>query len=631
MTTAARGTLGALLSTYARPFWKSIIVLVLLTLASNLFIVLQPAILAAILTNILGSVQTSSATASAFDLNLLGTRLTHWFGGWSDGSSGTLVALGGCYVVQSLLASGFEYGAYLMAVRIRVGATILLQSDLIKHLLALDLRFFHRQRSGEMMSRLTQDAANTALGLGPLIRGVLHHSIQLIFYGLYLVTTSAWLTLEALGIVLLHFILTRLLQRPMRMQSKRIYDTQADVSTALQETFTGIRTIKSFGVEQTEHQKLEAVIRASGAATWRHGCVEKAELPARAVIDAVGVIGIFLIAAAQMRAGKLSAQGLLLYVYVGRLVIVPANGMATLYLWVQSLLASYERVSQLLAERPGVVDGTHEQCSFDHEIRLVDVSFAYTAAAPTIRDVSLEITRGQVIALVGPSGAGKSTLTDLVLRLYDPDRGVVTIDGTDLRQLHHESYRRLFGVVSQECLLVHESVRNNIRFGREGISDQDIERAARIANAHDFILRLPHGYDTLVGDRGVRLSGGERQRVAIARAIVHRPSILILDEATSSLDSQSEHVVQDALTRVMRQATALVIAHRLSTVMHADRIVVLEAGRIVDQGTHQELLDRCEMYRRLCALQFHWDGRAEAAPAVDAETVESARPRVIEG
>ena len=223
--------------------------------------------------------------------------------------------------------------------------------------------------------------------------------------------------------------------------------------------------------------------------------------------------------------------------------------------------------------------------------------------------VSFAIAKGDVVALVGPSGAGKSTLADLLLRLYDPVLGAITIDGRDLRTLQQASYRRLFGVVSQEALLFNATIRENIAYGRDGVSDADVVRAAQIANAHDFITELPEGYSTVVGDRGIRLSGGQRQRVAIARAIVGKPQILILDEATSSLDSESERLVQLAIDRVIQGTTSIVIAHRLSTVMRADKIVVVNRGTVEAVGTHAELLTTNEIYSRLYRLQF-----AEATP-----------------
>jgi len=231
------------------------------------------------------------------------------------------------------------------------------------------------------------------------------------------------------------------------------------------------------------------------------------------------------------------------------------------------------------------------------------VSFSYGDVI-ALDSVDLQIRKGALVALVGPSGAGKSTLTDLILRLYDPKIGSITIDGRDLRGLKQRSYRRLFGVVPQEPLLFNATVRENIAYGREDVTKEDIMSAAKVANAHEFIVSLPDGYDTFVGDRGIRLSGGERQRIAIARAIIGRPPIMILDEATSSLDSESERLVQEAIDQVLHRGTAIVIAHRLSTIRQADKIVVMEDGHIAGEGTHQELLESNQLYNRLYELQF---------------------------
>jgi subfamily B ATP-binding cassette protein MsbA len=321
------------------------------------------------------------------------------------------------------------------------------------------------------------------------------------------------------------------------------------------------------------------------------------------VLDALAVLGIFLIAIAQMRAGALSFEGLILFTFVGRLMIAPINHLATTALWIESLGAASSRVNELMAAQPRVVDGPTLKSTFERSLLVDSCSFAYGERL-AIDDVTLDIRKGEFIALVGPSGAGKSTLADLMLRLHDPTSGAIRIDGVDLRTLKQREYRRIFGVVSQESLLFHDSVRNNIRYGRDELTEDMIVQAARVANAHDFILSLPRGYHTIVGDRGLRLSGGERQRVAIARAVVHNPQILILDEATSALDSESERLVQAAINQVVERTTAIVIAHRLSTVTHADRIVVLNQGRIEAIGRHHQLLAASATYRRFCELQF---------------------------
>jgi ABC-type multidrug transport system fused ATPase/permease subunit len=304
----------------------------------------------------------------------------------------------------------------------------------------------------------------------------------------------------------------------------------------------------------------------------------------------------------------LTFQGLILFMAVVRFTIAPISLCAQAFTRLHGALGSGRRVLDTLRRSPGLADGTLVPSGFSAELRLDHVTFGYTADRPILHDVSVNLRRGELLAVVGASGAGKSTLVDLVLRLYDPQSGQVRLDGIDIREFVQAEYRKLFGVVSQESLLFNDTIRNNIIFGRPTGDEADLNRAADIANAAEFISALPEGYETVVGDRGIRLSGGQRQRMAIARAIYAKPQILILDEATSALDSTSERLVQEAIDRVLTHATAIVIAHRLSTIMHADRIVVLNAGRIEAVGCHDELLQTSTTYRKFCELQASSSG-----------------------
>jgi subfamily B ATP-binding cassette protein MsbA len=401
----------------------------------------------------------------------------------------------------------------------------------------------------------------------------------------------------------LHYGLTKGIQNPIRRHVADQFSAFAELGARLQESILSIRIVKSFSAEDHETNKLKDAIRAIIRINMKYGVFKHVERPTRETFNRLVEAGILLFAAYELISGRLDTSTFFMFLYIGRSIMAPISDMGTTFTGIQNTLAASDRVFELFSERPKVVDGPKKIVEFHKSIKIQDVSFAYEKRK-VLENINLEITKGETIALVGPSGAGKSTLSDLILRFYDPLEGSITIDGNDLRDLEQKSYRRLFGVVPQEALLFNTIVRENIAYGAEGLNDDDIVRAASIANANDFIMELPKGYDTLVGDRGVRLSGGQRQRVAIARAIVSSPQILVLDEATSSLDSESEKLVQEATSRIIERCTAIVIAHRLSTVLHADRIVVLDRGRIIDHGRHDELQERCKLYNRLCQLQF---------------------------
>jgi subfamily B ATP-binding cassette protein MsbA len=302
--------------------------------------------------------------------------------------------------------------------------------------------------------------------------------------------------------------------------------------------------------------------------------------------------------------GSLPAENLVLFVAAMLFVLTPLKNLSKLSTVVQQSLASAQRIFGLLdVPRELAHDGSRE-ARFQRELRFEHVDFEYVTGEPVLRDVSFRAGRGEVVAIVGSSGAGKTTLVDLVPRFYLPTRGRITLDGEDTREFTLRSLRALMGIVTQETILFNDTVYSNIVYGSPEATREQVERAARAANAHDFILELPRGYETVVGDRGAQLSGGQRQRLAIARAILRDPEILIFDEATSALDSESERLVQEAMDRLLEGRTTFVIAHRLSTIRHADRILVLDRGRLSEHGTHAELMDRRGVYHRLYQIQF---------------------------
>lgn len=592
-----------------RPLRLQLALLLFVSFVTNIVMALQPVILAGMLAVLLGTPgdPVGAAPSVLLDLSSLGARVTAWLPASARDATRSVPLLGMAFLIQVVLVALLTYVGSTIAHRIKVRSTHLLQADLGRHLMSLGLRFFHRERAGELHSRFLQDTRNTAQGTGPLVQNILNDTMQVALFGALLFSTSAWLTVGAIALGAVHFAIGHLMKTPNQKQVRLGLDTWATLSTTLQESLANIRVIKSFGAEKFELRKLRSAIDRVMQVNWRYGFLQYAEAPVRSIIDAIAILGILLIAVIQLRAGLLTTQGVLMYLYVGRLVITPISHMGTNVVVAQTLVASYGRLEELFAQRPDIASGIGDRSAFNDRIEIDNVSFAYLAER-VINGATFDICRGEMVAIVGPSGAGKSTLLDLILRLYDPDQGTIRIDGVDVRALKSRSYLRLFGVVPQESQLFHDTVRDNIRYGRTELTDEDIVSAATIANAHGFISSLPQGYDTLIGDRGIRLSGGERQRIAIARAVVHSPQILVMDEATSSLDSESERQVQQAIDQILKQMTAIVIAHRLSTVLHADKIVVVDHGRVVDCGRHSELLSRCELYRSLCELQFQTGG-----------------------
>jgi subfamily B ATP-binding cassette protein MsbA len=286
-------------------------------------------------------------------------------------------------------------------------------------------------------------------------------------------------------------------------------------------------------------------------------------------------------------------------------IMSPISSLNSLYARIQRGIVGSERVFAVMDTAPTVQEGTEQAPNLQNSIEINDLSFRYTDEVQILDNVSFSIPKSKTIALVGNSGSGKSTLADLLIRFYDPEHGGILLDGKDVRDFTFHSYRRLFGIVSQEATLFNDTITNNIRIGNADATDEEVQQAAKIANAHEFIAPMPQGYNTLIGDRGVLLSGGQRQRLAIARALVGKPEILIFDEATSSLDSESEKIVQNAIIEVLKNRTAIIIAHRLSTIVHADNIIVMDKGRIAEEGTHTELLQKNGIYKKLYEIQYN--------------------------
>ncbi len=602
-----------LLSRYMKPYRVQLSMLLVGTMVATAVSGALPLTMAPILDTILGKAgrfnETVSAVAVAnINLKNLGPTILDWLGFGQISDKFTLVLLlCGLFIFLSILSKGMTLGTKLLSLWIQLRSARDMQHNLYGHLLFLPLGFHTANRSGELISRVEKDTEASTGSLSAIIRALISGPILLLLYGTLLVRTNLDLSLVLVSAAVLHYLVTKVLARPTQKYAKAQLTAMADVTAALQETVQNIRIVKSFAAERRETENLWGLVRNVTRINLRNAVLKHSQEPMRGAVSYVATVAILLFASYEFLGGRLELVTFFLFLYVGHQVFVPITELGRAFVLIRGTLGAAERVMRLFDERSTVTDGPVEVEGFEERIRVENLSFDYGAAggrARVLHDVSLEIRKGEVVALVGPSGAGKSTLVDMILRFYDPTGGRIAIDGRDLRTLKQFSYRRLFGVVPQEALLFNASVRDNIAYGREGITETDIVRAAKIANAHDFIMALPEGYDTRVGDRGIRLSGGQRQRVAIARAVAAHPPILLLDEATSALDSESERQVQEAIDRVIRGSTAIVIAHRLSTVAHADKIVVMDEGRIEAIGTHKDLLRTSPTYRKLHQIQF---------------------------
>jgi len=591
---------------------RNLVYLVILWLGAAGLAAAQPLVMAPIVQVALGQTEAVSGATeqpvsiSNLDLNNVDQLVSGILGLEGLRPWDVVLILSGLFLALVVFATLLETIAFYFLTRTRVSVLRNLQEYVFKHLLSLSLDFFNQQRTGSLVSRLEQDATASVNSLMGILKSATIAPVMALIYGIMLVRTNLQLMLLVSLIGGAQWFSARLLRNQIRKYVTAEFDLIASVHGYLTEIFQNIRVVKSFVAERFENIRLSRKFSGMIPVHVRRAVSKHGQEPLVAIINAVGNVSILLLSARELLDGNLTVVGFFLFLYVGRAMIQPISQMAQIYADYQEMSAAAERVYGILQVRPTIVDGGLQLNNFTRTIQFKDVSFSY-GGEPVLSHINIEIGRGQTIALVGPSGAGKSTFTDLLLRFYDPSEGSITIDGHDLRNLQIANYRSLFGVVAQENLLFNETIASNISYGREGISREQMATAAEAANAAEFIEALPNSYETLVGDRGIRLSGGQRQRIAIARAIVHRPEILILDEATSSLDTESERLVQAAIDRVVQGRTSVVIAHRLSTVLHADRIIVLENGHVLDNGQHNELYARCALYRRLCDLQFKMD------------------------
>ncbi len=489
-----------------------------------------------------------------------------------------------------------------------------LRRALYAHLQRLPLAWFTRTRTGQILSRILNDTQQTRQVITEAVTRSIQSVATIVVSLVWLFSTSWRLSLLALVVAPLLIGLLQPLLRKLRKGHGRLGNQYGDLTSTVQEAVSGVRLVKAAGAESFEVSRFNEASDKYAKGMVRVSRLANTAQPITETLATAIAMLILWIGARQVQAGDLDASALIAFLVVVMRMLQPLKQLSQVQAVAQASLAAAARVFEVIDQPVERDTGTREATTFSGTLVFDDVSFAYDAD-PVLRNVSLSARPGELVALVGPSGAGKSTLVDLIPRFYEATSGSILLDGIDIRDFTLRSLRALTGIVSQDTVLFNDTVRHNVAYARPGkYSDAQVEAAARAANAHDFIMALPDGYDTVLGERGTRLSGGQRQRLAIARALLTDPPILILDEATSALDTESERLVQEAIDRLLEGRTVFVIAHRLSTVTHATQILVLDRGRIVERGTHAELLLKTDgAYRRLHELQFA--GRAVGAPA----------------
>ncbi len=483
-----------------------------------------------------------------------------------------------------------------------------LRNMLYNNLLQLPLSFFERHKTGELTSIVFNDVSAVNVVLNNTFGKMILTPLQIIINLAILVMISWRLSLITFIIIPLSGFIIVKIGQSIRRKRRRVFRQIASVMAVFQETVSSIRIVKAFTGEERENAKFRDVNRQFFRTIFRANRLSFLTSPLNETLAALILVALLWYGGNQVYANAgLSAEDFIRYLVFLFTTFQPLKEISGLNNNIQTGLAAAERIFNLMESRPEVYEkpGARELTDFRESIVYDHVYFRYNENEPfVLKDINLKINKGETVAFVGHSGAGKTTLVDLIPRFYDVTRGSITIDGTDVRDFTLISLRSKIGVVTQEPILFNDTVRMNIGYGLDNVTDEQIIAAAKAANAWDFIQQMENGLDTIVGERGIKISGGEKQRLSIARAILKNPPILILDEATSALDSESERLVQEAIEKLMQHRTVLVIAHRLSTIIHSDKIVVLKQGEIIDIGTHAQLMESCPYYRNLYELQF---------------------------
>lgn len=600
------------LLSFAKPIEKFAIPYVFTTVFSIIFGTLNLALLAPLLDTLFSGKQTNCTVNKTVGvkphlLDVMGTfkyyvqYIIMHYGAW-----GALQFVCAAIVVSALLANLFRYLSQRTMENLRVHTLLNFRRAVFNNVMNLHLGYFSNERKGNIISKIASDVQVVQYSVTATLQVVFKEPLTLIVYMAMLFNISARLTLVSLLIIPISaFVISRIVKR-LKAQAIASQQTYGNMISYLDEALSGIKIIKAFNASEyiksrfnDENTKYSSIIRSMARRQQLASPVS--EFFGITMVAGIVLYGGYLVL---NNTSPLRAAEFITYIALFSQVMRPAKAISDSFSNIHSGIAAGERVLALIDEKPLITDapGAVPVNSFNYGIEFKQVSFAYQDK-DVLCGINLTVAKGKTVALVGPSGGGKSTLMDLIPRFMEPQAGEILIDGKNIQTLTVDSLRALMGIVNQESILFNDTIFNNIAFGKPAATMAEVEAAAKIANAHNFILETEQGYETNIGDRGTKLSGGQRQRICIARAVLNNPPIMLLDEATSALDTESEKLVQDALNNLMKNRTSLIIAHRLSTIQNADIIVVLENGRIVETGNHLQLINNNGLYRRLIDMQ----------------------------
>ena len=606
-----------LIKTNFKKLWNLFILMIICAIFANFLTILQPLIFASMIEIVLpndfeflnsqNNKTENIAEKSFFDLNYVGQKILIIIYGLFNikdfSTLENLILLSSIFLFFVILAAITNYLAIVISKWSNASLTISIRKDLISHFLNLDYSFFTKNKYGDMISRIITDTKSVSQGVIPVLQTMFHQGSLVLIYSIFLFKTDNIIFFSAFIIFLFQYLIMLMLKKPIKNSLINVNNKGTELLSTLNETFSAIRITKVFNMKTFQFKKLNFLQSEERKFGFKAAILDELQTPIGAILTSASLVIILIAILIQLQQNNISLQGGIMFVIIGRLIITPIIRLSTIFTWLVALGGTYHKINFYKKIKSNIKDGKIINCNFKKDIKIKNCLIQYDNKTDVYFDKFL-IKKNEKIAIVGPSGSGKSTLIDMILRLYDPERGSVLIDNKNIKNFRLENYRSLFGLIPQEAQLYNDTVLNNIICGRKNINKNQVIKAAKLANAHNFIMKKKKKYNTSIGDRGVLLSGGEKQRIAIARALVDDPEILIFDEATSSLDSKSEKDVQDAIEKVLNYKTALIVAHRFSTIKKATKIVVMNNRKIENIDNHNNLIKNSKTYRELYQLQF---------------------------